>query len=297
MLTWVPWLWTWGYEEPELPPPEVIPPFPPPVVHPPGYIDRVRWGLARVIQQYTESPKFLAWLVALLSLEADTEDCLQNMKLQTDIDKAEGVNLYIIAAIVGAPIVYTNELISDFIAWKDQTAGFPFWDAADPTITGGRWREEGELETTIVDLWEAQRLVIRATILRNHSSGSGDSIQRGLMFLFPNVSCIVYDEKDMSFSIGIGRYLSDVERQLISLYDILPRPIGVRLNQLIAFDENYFGFEDQGGAGTFDVGFWANLEYWTSESGGGAQPQPRGRPGRPSRPPRQINFVLVPTRR
>lgn len=295
MLTWVPWLWTWGVEEPEGPGPEIVPPFPPPVVYPPGYIDRVRWGLARVIQQYTESPRFLAFLVALLELEQDTEDALQHMKLQTAIDTAEGASLYTIATIVGAPIVYTQELASDFIAWIDQTAGFSFWDATDPTIKGGRWREEGEIESTIADLWEAQRLVIRATILRNHSTGTGDSIQRGLMFLFPNVSCVVYDEQNMSFSLGIGRYLTDIERQLLTLYDILPRPVGVRLNRIVGFDENYFGFEDQQGAQTFDVGFWANLEYWSSASTPMAATRHRPDRPRPPRPP--INFVLVPTRR
>lgn len=297
MLTWVPWLWVWEYVEPEAPAPEVIPPFPPPVVYPPGYIDRVRWGLARVIQQYTESPKFLAFLIALLELELDTEDALQNMKLQTAIDTAEGASLYTIATIVGAPIVYTQELVSDFIAFADQIAGFTFWDANDPDIKGGRWREEGELETTIEDLWAAQRLVIRCTILRNHSTGTGDSIHRGLMFLFPNVSCIIYDEKNMSFSLGIGRYLTEVERQLLMLYDILPRPIGVRLNQIVAFDEHYFGFEDQWGAETFDVGFWANLQYWTTESGGARSLESRHRRPGTHRPTRPLNIVLVPTRR
>jgi len=205
------------------------------------------------------------------------------MKLQTAIEVAEGVNLYTIATIVGAPIVYTNDRQSDFIAWADQDAGFTFWDATDPTIQGGRWRENGELEVTIMDLWAAQRLVIRATILRNHSNGSGDSIQRGLMFLFPNVNCIIYDNKDMSFSIGIGRYLTEIEVQLLDMYDILPRPVGVRLNNVVAFDDPYFGFEDQIGASGFDVGKWANLQYWSRDAR--------------RNNPKLANMILIPTTR
>jgi hypothetical protein len=142
------------------------------------------------------------------------------------------------------------------------------------------------------ELWAAQRLVIRATILRNHSSGSGDSIQRGLMFLFPNVACIVYDNKNMSFSVGIGRYLTPIEENLLDPangYDILPRPIGVALDQLVAFDYPFFGFEDQAGAQTFDIGKWANLELWTEE---GPPPTPPA-PTAATMP----QFTLIPTRR
>jgi hypothetical protein len=278
MLTWIPWMWDWP--EPIAPDlPVVIPPAPPPVSHPYGYIDRVALGLARVAQQYTESWNFLAFLAALLALEQDTEDTLQTMKLQTAIDTAEGVNLYTIASVVGAPIVYTAQQLSTFIGFSDQDQAFPFWDLHDEGIQGGFWREQGEVEIGYADLWAAQRLVIRCTILRNHSNGSGDSIQRGLMFLFPNVPCIVYDHKNMSFSLGIGRYLSPIEEMLLNpayedFADLLPRPIGVELAQLVAFDFPYFGFADQEGAETFDVGMWANLEWWPEEGPPTTQPTP-----------------------
>lgn len=245
------------------------------------YLDRIKLGLSRVAQQYQESPKFLAWLEALLALEQNSEDTLQAMALQTDIDIATGVNLYTIATIVGAPIVYTSDRVGNFIGFKDQEHAFPFWDDADPSVEGGRWRENNESELAITDLWAAQRLVIRCEIVKNHSDGSGESIQRGLMFLFPNVPCIVTDNKNMTFSIGIGRHLSDTEEQLLLEYDILPRPAGVDIDQIVAFDEPYFGFEHHvgdfgaggeegtfpgwefmGEAKTFDVGMWANLSYW-----------------------------------
>jgi hypothetical protein len=228
------------------------------------YLDRLALGISRVAQQYSESPNFLAWLTELLKLQQDSEDCLQQMALQTAIDIAQGVNLYAIAVIVGAPIVIGEAIASNFIAFQDQTGGYTFADATDPAIVGGVWREAGELEGTLEDLWNAQRLVIRATIVKNHSLGSGESIQRGLMYLFPNCHCIVTDNHDMSFNIGIGRLLSPLEHSMILQYDVLPRPAGVLLNQVIAFDDPVFGFEDTTGAETFDIGHWANLQYGTA---------------------------------
>jgi len=246
------------------------------------YLDRVEQGLSRTANMYAESSRFRDWLSVLLELQQDSEDCLQTMALQTDIDQATGVNLYTIATIVGAPIVYTSKLLSPFIAFSDQSAGFPFWDEGDPAIIGGEWREDGEDEVTLEDLWEAQRLVIRCEIVKNHSDGSGDAIQRGLMFLFPNIQCIVYDNQNMSFSIGIGRELSPIEKELILTYDILPRPVGVLLDQVTAYDQPFFGFADQTGASGFDIGHWANLEYLQQ---------------REERQGRVMDISLIPTKR
>ena len=244
-------------------------------------LDRIPQGFSRVAQMYSESPNFLSWLVVLLQLQQDTEDCLQTMALQTAIDYAEGVNLWTLAIIVGAPIVYTDALLSQFIGFLDQQGGLPFADAVDSSINGGFWREDGQQEVTLQDLWDAQRLVIRCMIARNHTSGSGASIQECLMFLFPNINCIIYDHQDMSFDIGIGRLLSPIEQQLILQYDVLPRPIGVKLDQITAFDDPFFGFADTPNASTFDIGHWANLEYEQSTQ----------------REPQKFNFLLIPTRR
>jgi Protein of unknown function (DUF2612) len=242
-------------------------------------IDRIAQGLSRIAQMYSASAKFIAFLEALLALQQDSEDALQEMALQTSIDEAQGVNLWTIATIVGAPIVYTDELLSTFIGFVDQEGGLPFSDATDPSIEGGQWREDGEAEVMLEDLWAAQRLVIRCEIARNQSNGSGDSVQRAMMFLFPNINCVIFDNQDMSFSIGIGRLLSPIEKQLLLNYDILPRPVGVKLDQITAFDSPFFGFEDTPQAATFDIGHWANLEYDTA------------------RAERSLNFVLVPTKR
>jgi Protein of unknown function (DUF2612) len=226
-----------------------------------SYLDRIELAQSRTANMYAESTRFQQWLSVLVGLQQDSEDCLQQMALQAEIEQATGVNLYTIATIVGAPIVYTSKLLSPFIGFNDQQGGFPFWDEDDPAITGGEWREDGEHEVTLDELWEAQRLVIRCKIVKNHSDGSGDAVQRGLMFLFPNVQCIVYDNRNMSFSIGIGRELSPIEKELILLYDILPRPVGVQLDQVVAYDQPFFGFADQTGASGFDIGHWANLQY------------------------------------
>lgn len=182
-------------------------------------IDHNAIGLSRITQQYREKAKFAAHISALLAAMDEIEQALQDIKSIRDIDEAEGEQLDIIGEIVGA-----SRIISS-------------------TISGSNVLSD-----------EDYRIVIRARIIRNHSKGHPEDILTGTAFILQqsqdlDFPIMVGDPGGMVLNIAVGRELTDVELTLILEVDILPRPMGVRLNELITFDPvNYFGFADQPGA-------------------------------------------------
>jgi len=170
-------------------------------------------ALAHVATQYRESARFIATISALAARVQELEDVLISLKDISDIDLAQGVQLDVIGALVGVGRVLP----------------------ASASLTPA--------ESILDDV--TYRCVLRAKIVRNHSKGNGEDILKGLCYLF-NVSYSTLDDNlDMSFSIGVGKMLSTVEKAILNLIDILPRPSGVLINYRVMFNSlAFFGFTD-----------------------------------------------------
>jgi hypothetical protein len=221
-------------------------------------IDHIALGRSRVATQYTESPKFLAYLEGLLGYATTLEAVLDTISKQSDIDVAEGVNLDVLGDIVGISRIIPFSIPLQFFGFTDSVpVGMPYGEDGHIEI-GSRFREEGELATASSVLNDIEyRPLIRAKIIKNHSHGTGEDLIAGLKFIFDTDLIIIDDNMNMTIDIAIGRNLTFLEKALFDL-DILPRPAGVRINQKETFVLNgYFGFEDQAGAQTFDIGILA----------------------------------------
>jgi hypothetical protein len=225
------------------------------------HLDVVGQALSEITSLHREQPKYRAFITAILQQVQPLVDAGEKMLLWRDIDYAEGDALLKIAEVVGAPRVFTDELLSIFIGFDDQELAMPMWDETDPAIEGGRWRERNEAEITLENRWEAQRVVIRAQILKNHSHGFTPEMSDALALLFRTDTAFVQNNKDMSFDVNVGRILTPIEVLLIRDYDILPRPAGVQLREFTYWDNTkpVFGFEHQTGTEGFDVGYFALL--------------------------------------
>jgi hypothetical protein len=227
-------------------------------------MDHQATGRSRVALQYQESPKFLAYLKALLGAPVELEGVLQKVALQTDIDQAEGVNLDVLGEIVGISRIVPNAIPVQFFGFQGQPGALIFGEEGYPG-NGGRFRDELESQFATSVLADTDyRLLLKAKIVKNHSKGTNEDMLKGLSYLFASPShsgampaqVAVNDQGGMAVQIAVGRPLTYLEKVLITNLDILPRPAGVRISQRVTYDAaNYFGFSDSpqymGGALTF----------------------------------------------
>ena len=222
----------------------------------PYHIDFVEQGLGEITSKHWTQPNYRAFITAILKQFQPLMDALELMFLWRDIDEAEGDALLKIAEIVGAPIIPPVE-VPAFIGFDDQTLCLPMWDDLSPEVVGGRWRDEQGSST--VYSYEAQRVVIRAKIIKNHSHGYTPEIQQSVALLFSAEMAFVENNRDMSFNINVATLLTPIEIELIRDYDILPRPAGVQIKDFVYWDnrEPVFGFSHQADTYGFGVGYFA----------------------------------------
>ena len=219
-------------------------------------IDHSATGAGRVALQYSQSPKFLAYLRALLGPMDELEAVFQKIALQADIDQAEGVNLDVIGDIVGIDRIIPESVQLAFFGFADNAAALNFGEEGSPG-TGGRLYDEGEpyLATSVLNDPE-YRLLIRTKIVKNHATGRNEDVLTGLAYLFDSdatgVPVSVDDVGGMTIQIAVGRLLTYLEKVLITTLDVLPRPAGVRISQRVNYvASNYFGFDGQTSALSF----------------------------------------------
>ncbi|MDQ7745457.1 DUF2612 domain-containing protein [Hydrogenophaga pseudoflava] len=212
-------------------------------------INHTEIGLSRVALQYQESPKFLAWLRALLAYSDEIETLFQKMALQVDIDQAEGVNLDVIGVIVGRSRIIESSIPVGFFGFEDQPGVLSYGEEGFPGI-GGRFRDETEPAFASSVLADPEyRLLLKAKIIKNHSHGYTEEVLDGLSTLIPGAPVVADDNGLMLMQVGIGRELRFWEQVLIKEEDLLSRPAGVLINSYTHWDGSaYFGFEGQPGA-------------------------------------------------
>jgi hypothetical protein len=223
------------------------------------YIDIVGQALDRITSLHRDQRKYRAFLTAILRQMQPLLDAAAMMLLWRDIAFARGDALYKIAEIVGAPMVYSETTLQIFVGFDGQNYAMPLWDETTPEIAGGRWREYDETEVELEHLYEAQRVVIRAEILKNHSHGYTPEIAESLGLLFGSDLAFVENLKNMTFDVNVGHILTPVEVYLIRDFDILPRPAGVDLRNFVYWDGRLpvFGFDHQANTEGFDAGYLA----------------------------------------
>jgi Protein of unknown function (DUF2612) len=221
--------------------------------------DIVAESLGRITSLHRDKQKYRAFLTAVLRQMQPILDAAQLMLLWRDIALARSDALYKIAEIVGAPLVYGEHTLFIFAGFEGQEYALPLWDESAPDVIGGRWREEDESEIDLEHLYEMQRMVIHAEILKNHSHGYTPEVAESLTLLFGADEAFVENNKNMTFDVNVGHILTPVEVFLIRDFDILPRPAGVDLRNFVYWDGGLpvFGFDHQANTEGFDAGYLA----------------------------------------
>lgn len=223
-------------------------------------IDHEAQALSRLITQYRESPKLIAFVQALMAQSQQAEQAFLQLAYISDIDASEGVQLDVIGAIVGISRYVKDAIPVAFFGFTGQPGTRSLGEEGIPDV-GGEFREELQPAFAAEALSDAQyRLFIRARIARNHTRGTIQDVVTSMTFLFDAPVVLVHDGQDMSFDIGIGRRLSYSEQVLLFLREIIPKPAGVRINERVFFDyQNVFGFEGQ----PYAIGFGDEDQFFT----------------------------------
>ena len=144
------------------------------------------------------------------------QDDLNRIKNCYDVDKAVGQDLDLIGSIIDMrrPTAVGQEIQTSHY-YNDGQYG----DADQYNAAGG---------TAFAPMDdERYRILLKAKIAKNTSKGSMDDIATAIQFI-TSVPCRVIDHHDMTFSLEFSAKLTDIQRDMIDNYDIVPEPICVK---------------------------------------------------------------------
>lgn len=151
--------------------------------------------LALITSQYQNSPKFLAWLEAVLQIAHDVSVCADSIPAAFDLDTAVGVQLDVVGASIGQP------RLLDF------------------QPTGG---QSAYLEDA------TYRNILKLKTMTNYWDGKIATIYDAWYKIFPDVVLNIHDNMDMTADVTITGSLKQIIIDMILRDLVLPRPEGVR---------------------------------------------------------------------
>lgn len=194
-------------------------------------IDHLTKGLDRLAVQYSESTNFINYLSAILREHQTLEDALQDILNNRSIDTAFGIQLDIIGEIVGQPRILVDATAFQFFGFEGTIGALSFGTLTDAGI-GGRFRSVVEQLTGNRLLVDTEyRTFIRARIIANYTNGTIEDMISAVKNILPgtNVVTIVEDAALREVTINVGRTLTANEQQFLSVTNLIPKPIGVKL--------------------------------------------------------------------
>ena len=170
------------------------------------------------------APNMNAWLAANLQLFQDVIACAQSIPAAFNPATAIGAQLDIIGQIVG----------------QSRQVGFQPSGSVSPILDDATYR-----------------LLIQATIMKNHWDGQIDSLIAIWQSLFPGGTLTVQDNQNMTVDIFVAGALSSILQDLVLRGYVLPRSQGVLYSYTMATLPMFgFGRSDAYVAG-FGVGHFA----------------------------------------
>lgn len=177
----------------------------------------------RVYAQYRDKQKAVAWYDIIPTIAAEIDQAAKDVTGSYDISTAGTEELDVIGRIVGVDRSFEAQFTGDQFLCGDVIA------------------ECGETDVECIpNLYTANqglsneiyRRVIRSKIYKNNCSATTDDIIAALEFIFDSSGkdIRVTDSEDMSFSVQFGFTLSEVDVLVLTKFDALPRPHGVKFS-------------------------------------------------------------------
>ena len=196
-------------------------------------IDHKEQAQSRVYAQYRDKPKAFEWIGINGDLGNEIEAAYQDIASSYDIDTANTNELDILGRIVGINRSFESKIIIDaFLFGASQFGAAQFRPGSGVAIQ--------DLNN------DAYRLLLRAKISKNTNDATLDGIINALDFIVETTGIVIDDPEDMSFSITFD-ILTALESLIITTFDIIPKPQGVRftgytdLSAVSQFGRQQFG--------------------------------------------------------
>lgn len=184
-----------------------------------------------VISQHVNKPKFMAALGVVAGAIQDITATANSIPSMFDIDNAYGNQLDVVGEWVGRKRVVEDILTPVFFGFQDDIAALPFGEVINVAV-GGRFYEQGESFSSSSTLGDPEyRTVLKAKIVRNQWDGSIEGMENSLQYVF-NTQAAVIDTGTLSLDVKIGRPITQIEKTLLSTFDLLPRASGVKINTI-----------------------------------------------------------------
>lgn len=187
-----------------------------------NHVERAR---RRIAWQYRNAPKFRAWIEILPRIaQSEIEAPLSVIANILDIDNIGGALLDIVGRIVGI------ERITIF-------HGVP------PVQLGQDGAVLGRLNVMLRAMAEAPpptledaafRILIKAKIAKNTRLAEIDDVCTALSYIVSrDIGIAIIDHQDMTFSVEFSEALTELQRFMLTNFDIVPRPQGVKFRGFV----------------------------------------------------------------
>ena len=197
---------------------------------------------SRLASQYNESENLIGYIRALVEEDDSLEQVFQDVLYKRSIDEGEGVQLDILGSLIGQPRELVDAAIIGYFGFQSAPSALGFGTVGDPTI-GGRYRSLGEpTNGTRVLSDEEYRVYLRARAKKNNTRSTVEDIIELITFIL-NSEQVVLVEGETSYSVSIGKVLSDGEKAFITQTDLIPKTLGVGVTYQEHDPSNFFGFE------------------------------------------------------
>ena len=196
-------------------------------------IDHKEQAQSRVYAQYRDKPKTFEWIGINGELGNEIETVYQNILSSYDIDNANTDELNILGRIVVISRSFESSVsIESFLFGAAQFGAAQF--------RVGQGTTDQSLNNDIY------RLLIKSKIAKNTNDATLDGIINAIDFIIETTNIQIDDPEDMSFSL-IFDTLTQLEKLVLSTFDIAPKPQGVRftgytdLSAVTQFGRQQFG--------------------------------------------------------
>jgi len=203
-----------------------------------------------IIKQYYSKPKARAEIEMKVGEFEKLYDIINTFPDEFDVDQAYGDRLDKIGKIVGVSRSVSEVVAKIGFGFDDNSNARGFADKYNSLDTSAPFVEKFTPVYTDLQLDDpTYRLIIKAKIAVNNATAymvSDDriSVQQVIQSAFKNRAWVV-DNYNMSLDLYISPIYEGEYLRLINNLNLLPKPQGVRYNQIISAERTQtFGFDD-----------------------------------------------------
>ncbi len=179
-------------------------------------------GPDRIYAQYRNKPKTVAWLEIADTVGEGLCKAFEDIASSYDPYTATGESLDIIGRVVVIDRSVLQSIPLTVYEFNDN-GEYEFNDDGEFQFSATSVIEDAELSDAYF------RTLVLSKIVKNNSDATLDGIVESVLTIIPNANYVtVTDGEDMTFSIEINGELTDIQKELITTKDIIPKPQGVR---------------------------------------------------------------------